>query len=161
MSQPRGWHLVFVAALAVAAVGLVAGVERGGRGVVVDRRAPTPEVAPIEARSYRDLRERAYGPNAALAPTWWATLRSAAVLGPAREATPEERAARRAYAGAPPRIPHAIDQLAVPACLSCHRDGAAIAGRRAPVMKHEPRASCVQCHVVERDPRGVMLGGAP
>ncbi len=163
MTEPRGWHLVFVAALAVAAVGLIAGVERSGRVVVPVRGTVSTEQTPVEARSYRDLRERSYGPNATLSPSWWAGLRMLGAREPARAATPAERTAalaerdaRRAYEGAPPTIPHAIDQLAVPACLACHERGVTIAGRRAPPMSHDVQASCVQCHVVATDPRSAL-----
>lgn len=160
MREQRGLHLVFAAAIAVAAVGLISGVESSGREVASYRRveAPSPEV--VEARSYRDMRARQYGPNAALAPTWWRELAAKDAIEPARAGTPEERAAalverdqRRAYEGAPPTIPHAVDQLAVPACLVCHDRGMTLAGKHAPPMSHTTHASCLQCHVVAVDPR--------
>lgn len=160
MKDQRGLHLLFAAAIAVAAVGLISGVERTGREVESYRRveAASPEV--VEARSYRDMRAKQYGPNAALATTWWRELAAKDAVEAARAGTPEERAAalaardeRRAYEGAPPTIPHAVDQLAVPACLVCHDRGMAIAGKHAPPMSHDAHASCLQCHVVGSDPR--------
>ncbi|MBK7075770.1 MAG: nitrate reductase cytochrome c-type subunit [Myxococcales bacterium] len=161
MRQQRGLHMLFAAAVAVAAVGLISGVESSGREVASYRRveAPSPDV--VEARSYRDMRAKQYGPNAALPAAWWRELaaKDAAAELP-RAGTPAERAAalaerdgRRAYEGAPPTIPHAVDQLAAPACLTCHDRGLAIAGKHAPPMSHTPQASCLQCHVVAVDPR--------
>jgi nitrate reductase (cytochrome), electron transfer subunit len=63
------------------------------------------------------------------------------------EAARAARSGRRAYDGAPPTIPHAIDQRGYPSCLACHQDGAVIGDRIAPVMSHERYASCTQCHV--------------
>src|SRR6478736_814360 len=89
----------------------------------------------------------------------WKRLRALALGAPVSENVKEHRAqalearaARRAYEGAPPRIPHQVDQRNTPDCLYCHRDGLALAGRVAPKLSHEPFANCLQCHVVERAP---------
>ncbi|MBM4363579.1 MAG: hypothetical protein FJ104_12935, partial [Deltaproteobacteria bacterium] len=58
----------------------------------------------------------------------------------------ESRARRRAYDGAPPGIPHAIDEQSTASCLACHERGARIGDRLAPAMSHGPRPSCTQCH---------------
>ncbi len=62
------------------------------------------------------------------------------------------RAALRAYDGAPPRIPHAIRQDAVPECLACHDEGLRLRGLLAPQMSHHELTSCTQCHVVTESP---------
>jgi cytochrome c-type protein NapB len=67
------------------------------------------------------------------------------------------RAARRAYDGAPPRIPHAIRQAAAPECLSCHEEGLRFRGLLGTPMSHSLYASCTQCHVVADSP---IPGGA-
>ena len=157
----RPMQIGIVIAGTAAMIGLVSGVERSGREVASYVDASRAAAPPIAARSYQDERTRGYGPNAEVAATWWPTLRGAppdlfapVVQSPAdREATRARRAARRAYDGAPPTIPHAIDQLSVPACLSCHGDGLTIAAKRAPIMSHPRHDSCVQCHVVALDPR--------
>jgi cytochrome c-type protein NapB len=59
------------------------------------------------------------------------------------------RAARRAYDGAPPRVPHAIDERSTSACLACHAEGLIIAERVAPRMSHPVYQNCTQCHVSE------------
>jgi len=53
----------------------------------------------------------------------------------------------RAFEGAPPVIPHAIDQLTPANCLLCHSEGVRIADRVAPRMSHQHLTSCTQCHV--------------
>lgn len=57
-----------------------------------------------------------------------------------------EAAERRAYVGAPPVVPHAVDSRGLPACLVCHEHGMRVNGRVAPAVRHEERASCLQCH---------------
>ena len=66
--------------------------------------------------------------------------------------TPEDvmrdRAQRRAFDGAPPVVPHPVDDHRAGSCLPCHGEGMAFpAGDRAPAMCHQPLASCGQCHV--------------
>lgn len=155
----RGLHLVVVIAFIVALVGAIFGVRGTGRAVqaYISERPPVAE-AP-EARSYSDMRGGMHGPNAKIQPAWWSALPRpdvfAAVAQTAadRAAALERRATRRAYDGAPPTIPHEIDQLSVPACLSCHASGAKIAELVVPAMSHPVYGSCVQCHVVSTDPR--------
>lgn len=72
-----------------------------------------------------------------------------------RVAAVASRAERRAYDGAPPTIPHAVDQRGLPACVVCHERGMRVNGRVAPAMSHGPMASCLQCHA----PSGGVPGG--
>jgi len=85
-----------------------------------------------------------------------------------RSATLALRAERRAFEGAPPVVPHAIDQQHAAACLACHRDGLLVEGHPgacralddrllAPRIPHEAYASCTQCHVSAAPP----FGGEP
>lgn len=162
MTASRGVHIAIVAvAFGVATIGLVSGVRGTGRDVGSYAAASArPAAEPARARSYRDMRETAYGPNAALPASWWHALRRPDVFAPVvqtavdRDAALARRAARRAFEGAPPIIPHEIDQLAIPACLTCHERGAVIAGLTAPAMSHRVMGSCVQCHAVAAEPRG-------
>lgn len=64
----------------------------------------------------------------------------------------EARQSGRAYEGAPPTVPHPMDQSGAPGCLSCHGSGANITGVVAPKISHERYTNCTQCHV-ERDAR--------
>ena len=57
------------------------------------------------------------------------------------------RASRRAYDGAPPTIPHGIDEQGVGSCLGCHARGIEVQGVIAPVLSHTAYVSCTQCHV--------------
>lgn len=58
-----------------------------------------------------------------------------------------ERAARRAFDGAPPVVPHPIAQDSSFACLACHGPGLVIKDKVASKMSHPPYTSCTQCHV--------------
>lgn len=61
------------------------------------------------------------------------------------------RSERRAYDGAPPVVPHPIQQRGGLACMACHGKGAVLGEgddrRVASVMSHRFLTNCVQCHV--------------
>jgi nitrate reductase (cytochrome), electron transfer subunit len=65
--------------------------------------------------------------------------------------------ARRAYPGAPPIIPHTVDDHQAPdrACLACHAGGGWVPrfSAYAPVTPHPEQTSCRQCHVPEETRR--------
>lgn len=80
-------------------------------------------------------------------------------LGPIALATAETRATaiaaraqRRAFAGAPPTIPHPVGQGSSVECRACHENGALIGQTRAPVRSHDRFTMCTQCHVPETAP---------
>ena len=103
------------------------------------RAEPTPTIA-IEAGVFR-RQDRAL--DYAAMPTEPNTRRTLAAYY-----------ARRAYPGAPPIVPHQVDddaQIGGKACLSCHADGgwAPKLAAYAPVVPHPELASCRQCHVPE------------
>jgi nitrate reductase (cytochrome), electron transfer subunit len=159
-----GFALLLMAALVyVAATGLGAG-QRDAVLLPV-RPEPTPAL-PFEAGVFRrqdrvlDYAAMPAAPNA---------RRTLAVYY-----------ARRAYPGAPPVIPHQVDdaQSGGKACLACHADGgwAPKFGAYAPVVPHPELQSCRQCHVPETTPavrttalstsapprtRGAALPGSP
>jgi cytochrome c-type protein NapB len=58
-----------------------------------------------------------------------------------------ERAARRAFDGAPPLVPHPIAQDSTAACLACHGPGLVIKDKVASKLSHAAYTSCTQCHV--------------
>ena len=58
-----------------------------------------------------------------------------------------ERAARRAYDGAPPVVPHPIAQDSAAACLACHGQGLVVKDKIASKISHAAYTSCTQCHV--------------
>lgn len=57
------------------------------------------------------------------------------------------RAARRAFDGAPPVVPHPIAQDSSASCLACHGPGLVVKDRIASKISHAPFSSCTQCHV--------------
>lgn len=64
----------------------------------------------------------------------------------------EQREQNRAFNGAPPTIPHPVDQRSDAACVACHSAGAMTKTLRIPRMSHAFLANCTQCHV-ENNPR--------
>ncbi len=77
-------------------------------------------------------------------------------LTPGKPLTAAERAKilqgrfdRRAFDGAPPTIPHAINYRDVLSCTACHSQDSntIVAGNRVPAMSHHYMSSCTQCHV--------------
>jgi cytochrome c-type protein NapB len=152
--RARALHVGGAAVVALAVVGFFTGVQ--GAGARVPRAGAAPAgAATVKAPSDGDLRRERRGPNASR------YVGAVARLGAGQPGlfddvvqSDEDRARaltargeRRAYDGAPPTIPHAIQQNGPPDCLACHQNGATIAGRRAPRMSHESYASCTQCHV--------------
>lgn len=59
----------------------------------------------------------------------------------------ETRSLNRAFNGAPPTIPHPIDQMSSQSCMICHGEGFQTATLRASKMSHQYLADCTQCHV--------------
>ncbi|QDV26204.1 diheme cytochrome c precursor [Aureliella helgolandensis] len=59
----------------------------------------------------------------------------------------QRRAENRAFNGAPPTVPHPIDQRSDSACVACHGQGAKTQSLRIPRMSHTMLANCTQCHV--------------
>ncbi len=140
--------------------------------LVGTRAAPTPALTPVTpfalAEAVVDAPDRALtwgelgsvrrGPNqgpssdlAALAIP--RSDRTPAPPGPEeRLAALSSRAERRAYDGAPPTVPHAIDQVRAGYCLSCHAEGMRLGDRVARRISHPPYAQCTQCHVASEGP---------
>jgi cytochrome c-type protein NapB len=84
-----------------------------------------------------------------------------------------DRAEVRAFDGAPPTIPHPVEQQTDANCLACHSQGMKIGERVASRMSHSLLTNCTQCHVsttslpfatavepVESDFVGVYRAGA-
>jgi len=63
-----------------------------------------------------------------------------------KAASSKLRGARRAFNGAPPVIPHAVQNTSDSACYACHSSGMKMAGLKASVMSHQFLANCTQCH---------------
>ncbi|HEX5751411.1 MAG TPA: nitrate reductase cytochrome c-type subunit [Archangium sp.] len=156
----RWLHVGAAVAVALAATGYFAGIrapEMPERPVASDPHAQRAERAP----SYGELREQRRGANARMYEGAIGALAEEPFpVKPLPVATPEQRAqavaqrqGHRAYDGAPPTIPHEIDQREVPGCLACHGEGMKLGNRVAPKISHPPYQSCTQCHVVGDSPR--------
>ena len=65
----------------------------------------------------------------------------------ARTRALRDRAALRAYDGAPPVIPHSRNFAKTKACLDCHTEGFQLGERLGSPMSHPVLANCRQCHV--------------
>ena len=73
------------------------------------------------------------------------------LFGCTRQTTPDKTRGR-AYAGAPPTIPHAVESLGRGDCLDCHKSGLQVTfddlgTLRAPATPHPFQEACRQCHV--------------
>jgi len=156
-----GLQVAFAAILGVAVIGFFVGTGSGpdiGNPLVQHEESTAAEhVEPVP--TYTSLRSRA-----ASGEDRWAAEREALARGedaPAlagRSAAVTDRAASRAYDGAPPTIPHPVRQNAAAECMACHEDGLTVRGKSASAMPHDDLASCTQCHVVESPPMpGAML----
>lgn len=66
-----------------------------------------------------------------------------------------KRDKNRAFNGAPPTIPHTVDQTSAQACMACHGEGIKTKTLRIPKMSHQFLANCTQCHV-ESNPRHML-----
>jgi cytochrome c-type protein NapB len=113
----------------------------------------------LPAVPYAAMDGKARGPNRA----WTADLRT--LVGPTpritdavvqseaqRQTTLARRAARRAYNGAPPVIPHPVDANDVSTCYACHGEGLNIDGVIAPKISHQRYTNCTQCHAQAATP---------
>ena len=157
-AEPRGLQLLGAIALSVAVVGFAVGTTDQPADEAAVRQVAQTSDHP-EAPSYLDQRRRAAGDG----PGWPAEQAALLALTPSRldevpatDTSKAEvlaaRAARRAYDGAPPTVPHPIRQGGSAECLACHEDGLRIRGATAPAMPHDLHSSCTQCHVAATSP---------
>jgi len=65
----------------------------------------------------------------------------------ARAASIDRRAQLRAFEGAPPVIPHSIQDLNVQSCRACHAEGLRAGDKISRMVSHTYLPSCTQCHV--------------
>lgn len=141
-------------------------------GFVVGLRQPVPTYDPraaerpqadagertsIAAVPYREFDRRAHGPNrdwhnrlADLTQPEVDLFAAVHTSEDARARWLQARASRRAFDGAPPTVPHPIDQDSAASCIACHGEGLSIRGVSAPKISHEFMANCLQCHVEQQ-----------
>lgn len=157
-------HVLYVCALAVSAMGLYFGMRYDPHSEATPpgsaQRVTGPLAAGVvPATTYDQIRAGNLGPNAELAtrlmPAEAAPLTDAPVIpGDLSQKLDdlEARAARRAFNGAPPTIPHRVDPRDSSSCIACHgKNGLTLGNVVARPMPHEHYSSCTQCHVPERE----------
>ncbi len=117
------------------------------------RRAAEGSGEAVKALAYPDVDRRVDGANAG-----WVNVvtKLVPVANPGASATPAPEAARqaaialraerRAFDGAPPVIPHPIQQNSTAACLACHAEGLTVKDRVTSKISHPHFANCTQCH---------------
>jgi cytochrome c-type protein NapB len=135
----------------------------------VQSHEPATEASPDVPRvvDYPRLKEVNYKPNADWQNDVRTLSRPQADLSQTNAASDAERAlalqaraARRAYEGAPPVVPHPIDQSSSASCLACHEQGAKVKDRFAPKISHAPYSNCTQCHVPSAG-TGLLVAAEP
>ncbi len=142
--------IVFAAAVAGICVGI------GGHQPAWDRTAqpaPVPVGAALPAVPYWQMDGKSRGPNRDYHSSLTTLVSPAPAATDPVVQTPEQkqaalalRASRRAYAGAPPTIPHPVNGNDVVSCYACHGDGKLIDGIIAPKISHQRFTNCTQCH---------------
>ncbi|MBX3417740.1 MAG: diheme cytochrome c precursor [Pirellulaceae bacterium] len=162
----RAVHLALAGVVGIALVGFMVGIRQGTPipelvPPVVNSTPADPNTIAIAATVYRDFDRRQFGPNR----DWASNLSDLKQVAsdlmadyseePVREALSEPqrlsylamRVQRRAFDGAPPVVPHPIDQMNTASCLACHQNGLSLGqGVVAPPMSHQLYANCTQCH---------------
>jgi len=153
----RGFQVLLVGVLALAATGYFVGLRQSRNVVPADPRhapaSPTEVDAAPQAASYAELPKIKLGPNR----MWKSVLASLAqpsVSPPKQPASADawqqaqrDRARRRAFDGAPPIIPHPASATNTTVCLACHEKGLWVENRFASKMSHPFYSQCTQCHV--------------
>ncbi|MFW6086296.1 MAG: hypothetical protein ACODAG_03750 [Myxococcota bacterium] len=159
----RAVQVVATVAIAAGVIGFLTGVRRPppeAGGYQLSGPAAAPEGDAIAAPTQAQVAQSRFGVNRTRHPEALAALADdrPALTDPVELSTQDpgaelsRRAASRAYDGAPPTIPHPIDQRSFPSCTACHAEGLRVAGKTARPMSHPPYGSCTQCHVVESRP---------
>ncbi len=121
----------------------------------------SPSVVP--ATHYREM-PRVTAEKKQVSQTNLADLRTESRIDPAVEIVITEQQKRfalamrdknRAFNGAPPTVPHPVDQMSSQACMVCHQEGAKTDSLRISKMSHQYLENCSQCHV-EADPQHMV-----
>ncbi|MCA9148527.1 MAG: hypothetical protein KDA92_04490 [Planctomycetales bacterium] len=175
----RAAALLLFSVSAVAILGVVIGVRRSPldadapQGVAPSLTA-SPAHATVEAngvgpaKTYTQMRISETGPTASWEPHWDQLTAEfdfrhcttchdphTAKVQPsqlAKQASLAARAERRAFNGAPPVVPHAIELTNDAACFGCHSRGVQLGERIANPLSHEFLPNCLQCHAAPTPP---------
>lgn len=143
-------------AVTVAFIGFISGTRDPGPTPGAAQEHESTTIDEMTVPEYRDVSAIGRGPNAGMyeqrlargLPGLTDEVKRDGDLAGVRA----KRASRRAYDGAPPTIPHAVEQTGAPSCLACHGAGAKIGDKIAPAMSHRRYSSCTQCHVPQQTP---------
>ncbi|MFK7959732.1 MAG: nitrate reductase cytochrome c-type subunit [Phycisphaerales bacterium] len=175
--------IILAAVIAFALIGFLVGIDAGsptsiesdpsaleqaaGTGERVLRAPASSAVLP--AMTYTEIGEQPLGPTSQRVQSVAHLFPPPASIGEDPEATPippldpdaklaslAARAANRAYNGAPPVIPHAVDTLGADSCMTCHRAGLVLEDKAARRIPHPYLDQCVQCHA---PPAPAILSG--
>jgi cytochrome c-type protein NapB len=172
-----GRHLGLAAVIVavVAGIGFVTGTQSsryqaqtppppGPRPLIIDGAAqPARTHAELSRRPWRRGAEaesgRTWDPRTA--PATLTSLNTPVNTDRARiQRALSDRAERRAFDGAPPTIPHPVQQGGAAECLACHADGMVLGQAIATKIPHEAFTSCTQCHVVSASPVSLLSPNA-
>jgi len=174
--QRRLATVLLTGVIGVAIVGLFVGINDGvPREDDVESESQSRDVVPpaealdtanasaaIPAASYSEMRRRETGPTSSWEPSlepfhsgteYQRCIRChdphTAAIKPNQKDKLQSlatRSVRRAFNGAPPVIPHAVERTNDAACYACHSEGAQVGQLVANRMSHGPLANCLQCH---------------
>jgi len=152
-SDLRPYVVAFSAvAMAFALFGFLAGIRESEQAQRPRIASPVVAEDAQPARTYAELSEAKMGPNA----NWKNSLSQISRPGVFEKVVRTEemklaaladRAANRAYDGAPPTIPHPVESQSSKWCLACHEGGLKVGERVASRISHRHFANCTQCHV--------------
>ncbi len=152
--------LFLTGVVAIALVGFVVGVSHPVSVPTAGSSSPSALESSegLPSVTYSELRQHPIGPNRDFQswPVAFATADSLSteprpVTAASKRLALDERSERRAFNGAPPTIPHAVDATSSAACLGCHGGGAVIGDRVARPIPHAAFENCQQCHAAELD----------
>lgn len=154
----RVFNVIFSVMIGVAFAGFVVGVNEEHTPIqpeITHKPMAFHSEQAIPAVGYAEMNARKRGVNK----NWSSRLDSLEsqvpnLLDPVEKASEAEkldslalRESLRAYDGAPPVIPHRIDQRFTANCLACHGQEMTVGERVVPKISHPPYANCTQCHV--------------
>ena len=151
---PRSTGSILVIVVAIAILGFILGLVNE-TPPAMDRPVPVAivpdphDVTVITATPYWELPETGLGPTRHWVQSLQRLIRPLDDTAGPIEASKDsfvQRSLRRAYAGAPPVIPHAVNQLGFDSCISCHGESVSIGGKEARPLPHPYLENCLQCH---------------
>jgi 5-methylcytosine-specific restriction endonuclease McrA len=153
----KGLNVLLVCSIAAAFAGFFVGMDKpelaASRRNVKPADFRTPESTPnvLPAVVYGKMNGIERGPNAA----WENSINKLVPSLPEntkglRQVSLADRALNRAFKGAPPVIPHRVNQQDPAGCMSCHDEGKILGDHVAAIIPHNFRPNCTQCHVESR-----------